>query len=164
MLLPHFLFERNEGGVSNFGVHARTVLPYTLGFGGSGLLLIRAAVSLPKHAAHYKTMRRLLAILSSLLLLVLVTTYPYKLNRLLDDLHIFVAQLFFVFELIMSLWLALKLSRNVGNNALLLLQITGSGLALITLFGFLHVLFIAQIIAGLAFAGLLLRATFLEFR
>jgi hypothetical protein len=42
-ILPHFLFERNEGGISNYGIHASTAVFYTLAFSLSAGLLLRAA-------------------------------------------------------------------------------------------------------------------------
>jgi hypothetical protein len=159
ILMPHFLFERNEGGASNYGVHALTVIPYTLAFGFGGLLLIKAARTVPITAPARKRLRSVLTLLGVLLLIVLATTYPYKLNASLDKLHIFSAQLLFVAELAAGAWFASLLQRGAINLLLFAVQTIGSILALLTVLGLLHVLFVAQIIAGVAFAALMIRTT-----
>jgi hypothetical protein len=158
ILMPHFLFERNEGGVSNYGVHALTVVPYTLAFGLGGSLMLAAARTIPQ---NIKTSRRevqiVLSTLGCLLLLVLLTTYPYKVNRSLDNLHIFTSILFFVAELFAAVWIVTRLVADRANITLLTIQIFGSLLSLLTLMGRLHVLFISQFVVGLSFGWLLVR-------
>jgi len=140
LLQPQFLFEHNEGGVSNFGIHALTVVPYSLAFGLSSLFLALAARALPS-----KTVRRLLYILGTLQIFVLASTYPYKLNRSLDNLHILAAIALFVAELAVGVWFAFFLRKNTANLALLGLQTLGFLLALLTLVGWLHVLMVRTV-------------------
>src|SRR5687768_5459989 len=45
-LMPDFLFSSTMGGVSNYGVHARTVVPYSAGIVISAGLLLTAAARL----------------------------------------------------------------------------------------------------------------------
>lgn len=155
--MPHYLFARNEGGVSNFGVHARTVLPYTLAFGLGGLLMLLAARYLPKHDKASRRLRIILNLIGGLLLLVLLTTYPYKLNKSLDTLHILSAQLLFITEIAAGCRFAIFVRKDVTNVILFGFQLLGTLLAALTLLGQLHLLFVSQIITGLAFAALLVR-------
>ncbi len=158
LLLPHFLFERNEGGVSNFGVHAVTAIPYSLAFGLGGIYMLRAAAALPSDTRSKNTLRYVLTALGVLMLLVLATTYPYKVNSLFDNFHIAVSELYFFAEFTAGIWFAAYLSRNTINFLLMGLQIIGLLLALFTLLGLLHILFLSQIMAGGAFAILMVRS------
>lgn len=158
ILMPHFLFERNEGGVSNYGVHALTIMPYSLAFGLGGLFMLAAAHSLsPAMKPSGREVRIVLSMLGCLLLLVLLTTYPYKISRLYDNLHIFTSILLFVTELLIAAWLVARLLSDRVNVMLFGLQIFGSLLSLFTLLGLLHVLFVSQFIVGLSFGVLLVR-------
>jgi len=156
--MPHFLFEHNEGGVSNYGVHVLTVVPYTLAFGLGGVFMLLAVQAIPQHIKpSRREVRIVLSTLGYLLLLVLLTTYPYKINRFYDNLHIFTSIVLFVTELIVGTWLVARLVSDRVNATLLAIQIFGSLLSLLTLAGVLHVLFISQFIVGLAFGALLVR-------
>src|SRR5271167_3737035 len=79
-LLPGFLFTRNERGLSNLGIHLRTVVPYTLAFAGSSFFILRAAGEAPASGAVSGRFRRLLYVLGTLLVLVLASTWFYKRN------------------------------------------------------------------------------------
>jgi len=158
ILMPHFLFERNEGGVSNYGVHALTVVPYSLAFGLGGTFLLMAAYHLPtlreipRHRLQF-----VLAMLGCLLLLVLLTTYPYKVNKFYNQLHIYTSTALFVVELLTAIWMALRLAPDRIKLSLFTMQVFGSALSLLTLVGVLHVLFISQFIVGVSFGALLVR-------
>ena len=157
LLLPHYLLESNEGGVSNYGVHFLTVIPFSLAFGLGGWYLLQSARSLPAVMNTNRNLKTVLLVIGWCLIAVLVTTYPYKLNRLLDDLHIVAAILLFSAELAAAAWFSLILVRDKLNQWLALVQAIGALLALLTLIGLIHILFICQIISGLAFAAILLR-------
>lgn len=157
-LMPQFLLERNEGGASNYGIHALTVVPYSLAFGLGGSFLLRAAHVMPHHASHEK-LKQVLALLGILLWFVLLTTYPYKLNSFFDSVHILATIALTVAELAVGSWFALNLFRDSMNIALLGTILLGCLLALFTLLGFLHTLLIAQLITGLSFAAVMIRTT-----
>lgn len=154
LLLPKFLLQSNEGGVSNYGVHALTVVPYSLAFWLSGLLLLAAGYSVNRRPAA-RTLRRVLLLLGVLTLLVLLTTYPYKLNRVFDDLHIWAAVLLFVTEMLVGIWLVGQQRRSFLALALFTVQLAGFVLSGLTLFGYLHILFLAQLINNVSFSALL---------
>ena len=57
---PHFVVERDEGGVSNFGVAAGTRVPYSLAFLLCAVFLVRAAQDLPCRPTVRRRFRRAL--------------------------------------------------------------------------------------------------------
>ena len=148
LLIPHFLFESNEGGISNYGTYAKTIIPYTLGFGICGLLTVRAALRIP---SERKYLRWSLIILGGLYLLVLLSTYPYKLNSLFDGIHQLVGVALVSYSLILGAWLALKRSRHTATVLLFSVQCIGFVLAALTYFGFTNTLFISEIVGSVSF-------------
>lgn len=157
-LIPKFLTEHNEGGVSNYGVHARTIVPYSLAFGLSAGFVLAAARLIKPATKAWRQLRYIFYIYAGLLLLVLITTYPYKLNDGFKNLHVLSAILIFVFEMAASVWLALVIQRDAVTGWLLAGQLFGFGLGGLTFFGAIHRLFIAQIVTSLTFGLLLLQA------
>jgi hypothetical protein len=156
-LTPRYLFEKNEGGISNFGIHQATIIPYTLAFGLGGLCLIIAAKELPIRTVERKIFYIILMSLGILLFLVLISTYFYKINRLFDYIHVILAELYFLVELVAGLWFVFSVTRNFINILLYGLQFIGFIMAVLTVFGYFHFLFLAQIITGLSFAIILVR-------
>jgi hypothetical protein len=156
-LMPHFLFERNEGGVSNYGVHALTVVPYTVAFGAFSLSLLSAARSLPPTTRSASAIRRCLTLLAGLLFLALVSTYPYKLNHVLDNVHIAAAIALVMAEVIVGGWFVLRLARDRLNLVFYGVQLIGFGLSFLTFIGSLHVLFASQLVMSLGFGVVLVR-------
>ena len=159
-IVPHVLLARDEGGVSNYGVFGKTVAPFTIAFIVCGVFLLVAAHVAPRTPAVLERFRRALGILGLLFLLLLVTTYPYTLNSTLRDIHVGVGSILFCFEMAMGIWMTVVLQRDRITLVLLLLQSIGFLLAFVTLIGVLHILFISQILASLAFGILLVRIAF----
>lgn len=156
-LIPHFLFESNEGGVSNYGLYARTVVPYTLAFGLCGSLTLRSALVMPKQTPSYKALRGWLAALGILLIAVLVSTYPYKVNDTLNAIHVDAGTALAFLELGLGAWFALGLVRDLKNGALFALQLAGFGLGVLTHFGAIHILFVTELLTSLAFGTIMVR-------
>ena len=155
IITPGLLFERNEGGVSNFGVHRATVVPYTLAFLLCGLFVLRAARDLPRTTKSFSHLRYGLYALAAVLFINLTTTYPYKSSQTLNNLHVTAAIIAFWVEMAMGVWLALALYRDRLSILLLALQAAGFFAAFLTFIGAVHLLFITQIVTALAFGGLL---------
>ncbi|MGA3150323.1 MAG: hypothetical protein ABSD10_01725 [Candidatus Saccharimonadales bacterium] len=156
-LLPRFLFERNEGGVSNYGVHAATIVPYSLAFLLCGVFILQAARYIPRTTQSLNCLRYALYALAGLLFLVLATTYPYKINSTLRIIHIISGVMIFCFEMVMAVWLVMVLVKDRVNISLLAAQLVGFFIAFFTLIGAAHLLFVAQSITGMAFGALLIR-------
>ena len=157
VIMPSFLFKHHEGGASNYGVHNTTIVPYTLAFLLCSICIVRAARVLAD-AAQLKRFVYALYALACLFLLVLITTYPYKINNFLDNLHIGTAIVLFYFETGMAIWMALVLLKDKLSITLLAVEIIGFLMASFSLWGGLHILFVAQIITALSFGTLLVHA------
>lgn len=155
LLIPHYLLERNEGGLSNYGVYARTIVPYTLAFGLCGLLSLQAARVLSPKIERRRELRWMLAGFGWLCLFVLESTYLYQVNGVLDDIHIVAGIVLFVFETAAALWLGWVYPRDWLQDFWLVVQLFGFILSVLTFAGHLHILFIAEIMTGLGFGVLL---------
>jgi hypothetical protein len=153
--MPGFLFERNEGGVSNYGIHRVTIVPYTLAFLLCGIFILQAVRFIPRTPRSYILLRYALCALACLLLIGLTTTYTYKINTSFKNLHVVSVILIFCFEMAMAIWISLVLDRNWANILLLAIQALGFTIALLTYIGTMHLLFVSQIITSLAFGVLL---------
>ena len=159
VLIPHFLLEPNEGGVSNYGTYAKTVVPYTLGFGLCGVLTILASRSLPRMIARRRTLRWVFLVLGVLYLVVLLSTYPYRLNHMFDVIHIYLGTALVLYSTALSIWLTFALLRSRVTFVLLACELVGFILSVLTFLGHLHVLFVAEILTSAAFGTLLVRST-----
>ncbi len=158
VLIPRFLFDRNEGGVSNYGIHRVTVVPYTLAFLLCGIFVMLAARFIPHTTKLFNCLRYALYALACLLLLGLATTYPYKINTTFQYLHIASTITIFCFEMAMAIWMIFALLRDRVNIILLAAQVSGFLIAFFTFIGTIYLLFVAQIITSLAFSALLIRS------
>jgi hypothetical protein len=153
-LHPGLVLKSNEGGMSNYGVHAKTVVPYTLALVSAAGLTYGAAREFPMTTSLSRRFRTLLHTYSWLVFLTLVTTYGYTWNAPLKYVHVAVGVAIIVFESVASLWMYRALG---SGGAVLIVQLVGFVLAALTFFGALHVLFLSQILTGGAFALLLVR-------
>lgn len=158
-LHPGFVLKGNEGGISDYGVHARTLVPYTLALGLPGVLTYFAARRLAVVSSDTRRLRAVLFAYAALIALTLLSTYPYTLNRTLADVHIAVGAVVTVFESGASLWMYRTVHRY---GTVLVAQLVGLVLGGLTIVGVLHVLFASEVISGVAFAYLLVRTTQLE--
>ena len=157
-ILPHFLFTHNEGGMSNYGVHDKTVVFYTLALVSSASFLLLAVRELPKRS-DYTRLRMIFRLTACSLMLVLLTTYPYKHSDFFDNLHTAANIVAFLFQVIAGGWIALGFQRTRTNILLFCFQLVTFALTLLTFFGALHILFIAQILTVLSFGLLLVSST-----
>ncbi|MHB8380463.1 MAG: hypothetical protein ACYDB2_11255 [Acidimicrobiales bacterium] len=151
-LHPGEVLKANEGGLSNYGVHIKTALPYTLARALASALSYRATRSLPASRRETRHFKLLLLTYSALTLLTLVTTYGYTLDSSRRDLHVVVGVAINLFECAASLWMFAVVRHLVPVVAM---GLSGFVLATLTFFGVLHLLFLAQVLIGGAFALLL---------
>jgi hypothetical protein len=155
-LMPHFLFSSPMGGISNFGVQARTVAPYTAGMVLSAWLLLKASAQLA--LTDNDRLAMLCRITSALLLLNLLSTYPYRVAPAWELVHSLCAILLAVAELIGAVTLAGLLLRDRPGYTVMAVAVAAFVVMALTQFGVLHVLFVAEVTTGVAFAILLVRA------
>ena len=149
---PQFL--RSEGGFSNYGVTAATIPFFTFAFLSAAIGTFVAA----QRIVGRSWLKWSLRILAALFFLVLASTYPYKLNSFYDILHQDVSIALLVYGIGLGAWLVIK--RHDWQNIVLFgVQFGASVTAYVTFLGFIHLLFVSQFVAGLAFSALLVRAT-----
>lgn len=153
-LMPRYLFSTDMGGVSNYGVFARTSVMYSAGVVLTSLLQWRATspVETPRQV------RASAKIVSLGLLANLATTYRYHHGGLWEATHTTTAIALALLEVALGFHLAIRLARGPARAGSLGLLLTGFvGLAL-TYFGALHVLFVAELLTGVGFATALVAA------
>ncbi|HST84042.1 MAG TPA: hypothetical protein VLL08_20070 [Kineosporiaceae bacterium] len=155
-LMPHFLFSSTMGGVSNFGVHARTLAPYTAGIVISAWLLLKVSVQLTL-TGEDRALAMLCRITAALFLLNLISTYPYQVAPTWRLLHNLCAILLAVGELVGAVTLAWLL-RDRSGYTVMAIAIGAFVVMALTQLGVLHVLFVAEVTTGVAFGVLLVRA------
>ena len=155
-LHPGLVLKANEGGMSNYGVHVKTVLPYSIALGLPALTTFRAQHLLQPTNHRERTFRGLLRLYCALITLTLLTTYGYTLDTTLKDAHIVVGVAITLFETVASIWLYRALRQR---PFVLVAQLAGAVLAVLTFVGVLHLLFLTQLMTGGAFAVLLVRAS-----
>jgi hypothetical protein len=146
-----------EGGVSNYGTHLLTIVPYTLAFLFCALFTAQAGQLLPRSPGPVRTVKRSLYVLAILLCFIPVSTYPYRINHFWAQIHDRIFMVLVGFELLLAIYLVVKIYRNWSTYLTLAIQISGAILLALNLGG-LHVLFIAQQVAGAGFGLLLITA------
>lgn len=151
-LIPSYLFRADQGGISNFGTQAATVIPYSLAFIGGGLLLIAAGTKVNIKSAHSMGARTALLVVGALNIAVAITTYTYKLSSELALLHQYSALALFLAELPIAVWFAFSASGSATTRRWFVVFASGFGLAALTYFGLLHVLFVAEAVTAAGFA------------
>lgn len=152
-LLPNYFFSLDQGGVSNYGTESKTQILFSIGFGVAAFLTFLASKNLTKSAQSSRVLKINLIILSVLYVLLLISTYPYKINDLYRSIHEYIAMALFIFMIFFVTWIRCKKDKdNPFIKRMFWVFLAGIVVAGLTLFGFIHLLFTAQIISGMAFA------------
>jgi hypothetical protein len=154
---PHFLTQSDEGGISNYGLYAKTVVPYSLGLGLSGILVLRVVKHLPHDNLQYKSLKRALTAVGIMYLLVLLSTYPYHVSNTFKDIHLLMSTALLASEMSVGIWAMKTIGKDKLGLKLFVMQIIGFALVFLVLGGFLHILMVAELVAGLPFAAILIK-------
>jgi len=157
-LHPGLVLKWNEAGLSNYGIHIKTAVPYTLALGLCSFFAIMAARSLGAADRLVKEVRILLSVYGGLVLLSMLSTYVYTLSTPLKNFHIVSNIATVLFGSGASLWMYAKLRASRVDAVWLGIQIAGFILGLIDFFKVLHVLFLAQVFTGVGFGFLVVHA------
>jgi hypothetical protein len=158
-LHPGIVLKWNEGGVSNYGIHIKTALPYTLALGLLALYSRRAAVLYSKSDPLTRRLRRVLTAYSVIVMVMLFSTYVYSLNHILRDIHISFGTLLITFETFVSIWMFGRFRQLRWDGVFLVMEVAGALLALVTIVGVLHFLFLAEELTNAGFACLLIHTS-----
>ncbi|MGC8509800.1 MAG: hypothetical protein ACP5PB_02890 [Acidimicrobiales bacterium] len=157
-LHPGFVLGSNEGGLSDYGTHLKTFVPYTLALAVTALYSLRAA----RHLDPRRESRALAWALrryAMLLLLVLASTYSYSLDRDWRVVHFTLAITLALAEVIGAGWIIGTTDRDLLDLAFLALQWFGVCLLVLTGFFGVHVLFLTQVAMAGGFGGLIVRTS-----
>jgi hypothetical protein len=154
-LMPEYFF--SDGGVSNFGAHVLTAVPYTVALLGCGYFMWRAANKALGSSAIAAEWRRGVRIYAELLVLMLASTYPYQLSPLFDAIHRFIGTVLMLWMVFFGGWLV---SHHKSGCAWIALGgiVAGTFAAYLSVAGIVASLFAAQTVAVISF-GLLLFVT-----
>lgn len=157
-LHPGIVLKADEGGMSNYGVHAKTAAAYTLSLGFPMLFSFWAARLFIGDGKLVREFCLLLRLYGWLLLLTLLSTYVYSLDTPLRDVHITVGVALAIFEVAASVWMYRLLPQRKWDATLLVVELIGFALAALTIVGAVHVLFLSQVLTSGAFALLLVHS------
>jgi hypothetical protein len=160
-LHPGFVLKRDEGGFSNYGIHIKTVVPYSLTYVGCALFTLLGATAIPKVTRDAKILAVMLRAYSFVCLFLLLSTYGYSLNAPLKAIHGALGLIAMVFDPAASVWLFLQMRRSRWDRTLLGVECVGLALGIIDFFNVGHVLFAAQAVIAVGFGFLLARGTHL---
>lgn len=152
-LHPGFVLKANEGGMSDYGVHLKTVLPYTIALFSAAALSFRAGQFLFVRTSAARRFKQLLRLYSALTMLTLLSTYPYTLNETFKVIHVGVGVAIVLFETVASCWMYAVLRRY---PLVLIIELVGFVLAGLTFLGVLHVLFLTEALICVGFAWLVI--------
>lgn len=143
-------------GISFYGNHRLTVVPYLLGLLLTSYFIIKAARAMPRTSRAFNAMAEALIALGLLIIGVLMT--PYSVTTLFDRAHVLASGILFVVELALATWLVVMTYRDWVSLALLAAQIIGALIATISLVTSIELMLTGQVITQLAFGVLLVRA------
>ena len=99
----------------------------------------------------------MLSIYSAVVLSVMVSTYFYSLNNTLKDIHFTFGTLLVVVVGVSSLWMYQLWPPTTSVRLLLVVQLCGDVMALLTVVSGLHILFAAEMLSNVGFASLVVR-------
>ena len=158
-LHPGFVLKWNEGGFSNYGIHAKTFIPYSIAFLLAAYFSLRAASTVGRARVGQRIFKWTLRAYALLMFLNLVSTYGYTRSLPLKDFHTTVGIVTMLFEPAVSVWMYLQLGKSSYSKTLLAGVLVGLLLGVIDYFGFLHILFMAQVVTATSFGFMLVRCS-----
>jgi hypothetical protein len=155
LLIPSV--SEGHGGVSNFGDHVSTVVPYILSFSLSILFLCLAAKQVRDMGTGFRSMADLLLVIAFLELLVLISTFPRRISPGYYEVHDWLGVALYAYEFALSLWFVTR-ERSVKILGSFTIEVFGSALGLLSSLKVIHLLYYGQIIGALGFGVLLVAA------
>jgi hypothetical protein len=149
--------ERN-GGVSSFGDHLSTVVPYSLSFLLCIIFLCLAAKTVLEMGASFRVMAYLLLIIAFFDFLILISTFPRRVSPIFYQIHDWLGIALYTYEFLLSIWFISrqwKLKTAVAFSV----ECFGSIVGLLSSLKIIHFLYYGQVIGALGF-GILLVVVF----
>ncbi len=141
-------------GLSYYGEHLDTIVPFALGFILCDFFILKAAKLLTEVAKHLAVLTLPLQVFCILLISIVLT--PDNLNGLFNVLHIVASSALFLFELIFSIWLTVKWYNSLISWILLIAQFLAGVMAGLSELHFSQYLSTSSLIYQLLFSTLLI--------
>ena len=157
-LHPGLVLKRNESGLSNYGIHLKTVVPYSLSLIYGAMYTFRATRLIRLHDSVSTVLRGILFIYASLLVLSLLSTYVYKLSNPLDDLHVGINVSSALFETIAGAWMAFAWREHRAMLVVFGFEMSGFILGALTVANVVHLVLVSEVLVGVGFGLLLYRS------
>lgn len=154
-LHPGYVLARWEGGISEYGVHLKTAILYSLAWALLAAGNLRAARACRHRGLRSKRVRTLLLTYSAVTFFVLVSTYFYSLDAVLKYIHYGFGAILVVFMSAAAYWLARQLNDVPWARTVLWVQVLGSVAALLSIVDVTHALFYGETISNVGCAVLL---------
>jgi hypothetical protein len=155
-LHPGLVLKRNEGGMSNYGIHIKTAVPYALAFVGAGWYSFQAARLLSKVSGKGRIIRLILQLFSVMVLAIMLSTFVYKIDLTLDDLHVLVNIIAGIFETAAAVWLFFVFRGRKTLTLWLGIELIGFSLGLLTVASVVHLVFVSEVATAVGFGFLLM--------
>jgi hypothetical protein len=152
---PGFVFKGDEGGLSDYGVHVETAIPYTLALILLAFYSRRAALLYADDHQRSRRLRTLLTAYCSVVLLVLLSTYVYTLNGVLKNVHFGFGTVLILVVGVGSIWMYRLWPPSIPIRLFLAVQLSGDVLTMLTVVGAVHLLFLSEMLSNIGFASLL---------
>lgn len=150
-LIPHYLLDLDQGGLSNYGTEALTKPLFILGF----LAAAYGAMHVARQTVINKNLQIGLYLLMAAYILVMISTFTYKTNSAIEASHNLSSILLY---LVMAVIIWLVRDSITGEYRLkiaLIVFISGSLIGFLTIITLLTQLLTAQLMTGLSFGYLL---------
>lgn len=143
------------GGLSYYGVHVDTAVPFVAGVAGCAFLTAVATFWIESRAPWVPRLRA--AILTVLVLMVGIPATPYSIDIVLDWLHIGISVVLFAGALAVGGWIAL-IVRTLAALVLVAVQAMSGLVAGAAQVGLVGLMIPSQIVFQFAFAALVVAA------
>jgi hypothetical protein len=142
-------------GLSYYGEHKLTAIPYGLGFLLGSFFLMKVTSALPAKIQPFKNLAVAIQVLVLLLIGVFLT--PGNLNRFFDWAHNIVAAGLFIFELGLALWLIIWWYKDLAIISLFIIQLIAGLVAMLSQLDVIYYLSEGILIFQLSFGLLFTR-------
>ena len=157
-LHPGFVLKRDESGLSNYGIHIKTAIPYSLALVLGGVYSFGGARLIRGSTRDSVITRAILRSYAALLVLNLLSTYPYKLSNPLNDFHVGVNVATAIFETVTAGWLACLVRAHPEMLIVFGIVVIGFSLGALTVANVFHLVFVAELLVGVGYGLLLYRS------
>ncbi len=162
LLIPHYFFSLDQGGISNYGTEDRTRPLFILGFGAASFATFIGSLRLSKKVSKTNRFQIMLVLLSLLYLTLMFSTFSYKDSSDSMQLHERAALGLILAMAAGAVMIRVKGAIDTRIKVAFYVFSIGFAIGLLTLFELVRLLFTFQIICGASFGYMLVRAVHRE--